>query len=80
MLRLNENDPAAIKFTVKPKKAVISNAVPGKNQIKVTMKTKASATGGSTYQIKYRVKGASKWKTTTTTAKTLMLTIWNWFA
>ena len=63
-------DSKTLTFKIKPKKAVISKAVPGKKQIKVTMGTKVSATGGSTYQIKYRVKGASKWKTVTTTSKT----------
>ena len=65
----NYSGTATKSFTIKPKKAVIYSAVPGKKQIKVTMSTKASATGGSTYQIKYRVKGSSSWKTTTTTAK-----------
>ena len=59
-----------VTIKVKPKKASISKAVPGKKQIKVTMGTKVGATGGTTYQIKYRVKGTSAWKTTTTTAKT----------
>lgn len=66
----NYTGSTSVTFTIKPKKAVISKAVPEKKQVKVTMKTKVSATGGSTYQIKYRVKGASKWKTTATTART----------
>ena len=66
----NYTGTKTLSFTINPKKAVISKAVPGKKQIKVTMSTKVSATGGSTYQIKYRVKGASKWKTVTTTSKT----------
>ena len=34
------------------------------------MSTKVSATGGTVYQIQYRVKGSSKWKTTTAKTKT----------
>ena len=66
----NYTGTASKTFTIKPKKAVISKATPGKKQIKVTMSSKVSATGGSTYQIKYRVKGSSSWKTTTTTSTT----------
>ena len=66
----NYSGTASKSFTIKPKKAVISSAAPGKKQVKVTMSTKVSATGGSTYQIKYRVKGTSSWKTVTTTSKT----------
>ena len=57
-------------FKIFPKKAGISKAVPGKKLVKVTMSTKVSATGGTVYQIQYRIKGAAKWKTTTTKNKT----------
>ena len=57
-------------FKILPKKAGISKAVPGKKLVKVTMSTKVSATGGTVYQIQYRIKGAAKWKTTTTKNKT----------
>ena len=61
---------ATASFKILPKKAVVSKAAPGKKSLKVTMKVKPSATGGTTYQIQYRVKGQSKWKTTVTTSKT----------
>ena len=59
-----------LSFTIFPKKAVISKAAAGKQQVKLTLSSKASATGGSTYQIQYRIKGKTKWKTTTTKDKT----------
>ena len=34
------------------------------------MSAKVAATGGTVYQIQYRIKGTSKWKTTTTRDKT----------
>ncbi|MBO4289906.1 MAG: leucine-rich repeat protein [Lachnospiraceae bacterium] len=72
-LKGNYKGTKTVSFTINPKKAEISKTEPGKKQIKITMKTKASATGGSTYQIQYRVKGSSKWKETTATglAKTI---------
>lgn len=69
-LQGNFSGNKAATFRILPKKAGISSAVPGKKLMKVTMTTKAAATGGSTYEIKYRVKGTSNWKTATTTAKT----------
>ena len=69
-LKGNYKGSKAATFKILPKKAGISKAVPGKKLVKVTMSTKVSATGGTVYQIKYRIKGTSKWKTTTTKAKT----------
>ena len=66
----NYTGTKTLTFKVNPKKAVIRKAAPGKKRIKVTMRTKVSSTGGSTYQIKYRVKGTSKWKTVTAKSKT----------
>ena len=69
-LKGNYSGSKTVSFKIVPKRAVIDKAAPGTKQIKVTMKTKVASTGGSTYQIKYRVKGSSKWKTVTTTSKT----------
>ena len=37
--------------------------------IKVTMKSGVSATGGSKYQVQYKLSGAGKWKTAAKTSK-----------
>lgn len=63
-------DSKTLYFTIKPKKAVISSAAAGTDKITVKMSSNAASTGGSTYQIAYRVKGTSTWKTTTTTSQT----------
>ena len=56
-------------FRIVPKKAVISKAVPGKKQVRVIMSAKAASTGGSAYQIFYRVKGKGKWQSATAKGK-----------
>ena len=60
-------------FTINPKKAVVSKVSAGKGKMTVTAKTKVSSTGGSHYQIRYKVKGTSKWKTKTTAKKSLTI-------
>lgn len=69
-LKGNYKGSKTATFKILPRKAGISKAAPGKKQVIVTMSTKVSATGGTVYQIQYRVKGAAKWKTTTTKSKT----------
>ena len=69
-LKGNYSGMKTLDYKILPKKAVISKTTPGSRQIKVTMKTKVTATGGTVYQIKYRVKGTSKWKTVTTKSQT----------
>ena len=49
-------------FTIVPKKAVISKAKAGAGKMTVKAKTKPSKTGGSRYQIQYRVKGTKSWE------------------
>ena len=39
----------------------------------VTAKTKAAATGGKEYQIRYRVKGTSKWKSLKTSKQSVTI-------
>ena len=60
-------------FKINPKKAVVSGATPGKAKLTVKAKTKVSSTGGSTYQVWYRVKGSSSWKKKTTTKQTYVI-------
>lgn len=69
-LKGNYKGSKTATFKILPKKAGISKAVPGNKLVEVTMSTKVSATGGTVYQIQYRVKGSSKWKTTTAKTKT----------
>ena len=69
VMKGNYSGNKSASFKILPKKAGVSKAVPGKNLVKVTMFTKVAATGGTTYQINYRLKGVSKWKSVTTTGK-----------
>ena len=57
-------------FTIKPKKAGIYSTKVGTNKVKVTMSKKVAVTGGKYYQIKYRIKGKSSWKTVNTNLQT----------
>ncbi len=66
----NYSGTKTVNFTIKPKKAVIYSAKVGTKQVKVTMSKKVAATGGKYYQIKYRIKGKSSWKTVNTNLKT----------
>ena len=49
-------------FLILPQKANVKSLVPGKKSLKVTLKSQ-KASGVSGYQIAYKVKGTSKWKT-----------------
>lgn len=60
-------------FKIVPKKAVVAKATAGKKQMTVKAKTAVSKTGGTTYQIWYKVKGASKWSKTTTTKQSKVI-------
>ena len=59
-----DDDPD--KPVVKPIRPVIKKLTVGKKKLTVRMKTKPAAVKASTYQIAYRVKGTSKWKTVST--------------
>ena len=63
-LKGNYKGSRTATFKILPKKAGISRAVPGKKLVKLTMSAKVAATGGTVYQIQYRI------KTTTTRDKT----------
>jgi len=56
-------------FKIVPKKAAIKSLTVGTKKVTVKMNSKVSATGGTKYKIAYKVKGASTWKYTTTTAQ-----------
>ena len=60
-------------FKIVPKKPVIAKAKAGKKKLTVKAKTKVSKTGGTRYQIQYRVKGTSKWKTKKTKKQKLTI-------
>lgn len=60
----------SVNFYINPKKPVITRVTAGKKSIKVKMKTKPSATGGTRYRIEYRIAGKGKWKSTTTSGST----------
>ena len=50
-------------FKIVPAKATVKKLTAGKKKLTVTMSSKPSKKGGTYYQIQYRVKGSSKWKT-----------------
>ena len=66
-------DPAPEEPVVAPSKPAISKVTAGKKKLTVKMKTKPAGVGASTYQIAYRVKGASKWKTVTTAKQSYVI-------
>lgn len=63
-------DELTLDYYVNPKKASISTVTAGTKCIKVKAGTKVSSTGGSKYQIQYRVKGTKSWKSVTSAAQT----------
>lgn len=60
-------------FRINPKKPGKPSAKVGKKQLKVTMKTRVSSTGGTKYQVQYRLASKGKWKTVTTSKKTITI-------
>lgn len=60
------------KKTIYTKKTTVSSTKPKKRQLKIKWKKISSATH---YQVKYRVKGAKKWKSKTITANKTSLTL-----
>ena len=77
-LTIKATDPAykgsiTRTFKIVPKKAVIAKAAASKKQLTVKAKTKVAATGGAQYQIQYRVKGTSKWKSVNTKKQSLTI-------
>jgi uncharacterized repeat protein (TIGR02543 family) len=64
-----------IDFNIVPAKTTVSKAVPGKGQLKVTWKKVGAAQKITKYEVRYRVKGAAKWKTKSVSAKSAGVTI-----
>ena len=64
------HDPLPISFNIVPAKVQLSSVKPAKK--KMTVKFKA-AKGGVKYQVAYRIKGTSKWKTKTVTKTKLTI-------
>lgn len=60
---------APLTWKIVPAKAYVAKNTAGSKKLTVKMSKKASAYGGSVFQIAYKVKGTSKWKYTTTTAQ-----------
>lgn len=60
---------AVCKVSVVPENAVISKLTAGSKTLTVKMSKKASSCSGDGFQIAYRIKGTSKWLTTTTTSQ-----------
>lgn len=57
-------------YTINPQKAGIAKIEAGENKMVITAKTEADVTGGSYYQIRYKVKGTSNWEQTTAEEQT----------
>jgi uncharacterized repeat protein (TIGR02543 family) len=64
-----------IIFKINPTKPSIKSVKPGKKKVAVKWKKVSSKQKVSSYQIRYKVKGTSKWKTKTISAKKASLSI-----
>ena len=64
-----------IKFKIAPKTTKVAKIVAGKKQMKISWKKTAKAQKISKYQVRYRVKGTSKWTTKTVDASKSSLLI-----
>ena len=60
-------------YTINPKAAAFAKVKPAKRKMVVKAKTRVGATGGSNYQIRYRIKGTKKWKTVKTAKQTITI-------
>ena len=52
----------ALTFRIVPKKGVVKTIKAGTRRLTVTAKLKPAKTGGKYYEVRYRAKGASKWR------------------
>lgn len=66
----NYKGTKTLYFTINPAVPGVKSITAGTRSLKLTMASKPSAKGASTYQIAYRVKGTKTWKYTTTTSAT----------
>ena len=60
-------------FRINPKKPGRPIVKAGKKLIKVTMRTKVSTTGGTRYEVRYKLANKGKWKTIRTSKKTITI-------
>ena len=59
----------SMTFKIVPKRAVIKTITAGKRKLTVKMSTKVASTGGKYYQIQYRQKGKTSWKSINTSSR-----------
>jgi hypothetical protein len=71
----NYSGAKTFTFNIVPKTLSLSKATAGKKQVKATWKKAAAAQKITKYQLRYRVKGASKWTAKTLSPKAKSLTI-----
>ena len=60
-------------YTINPKRAAVSTVKAARRKMTVRAKTKVGKTGGSHYQIRYRMKGSKKWKLAKTAKQTITI-------
>jgi hypothetical protein len=68
----NYTGTTKVSFKIVPKTATISKATAGKKQVKIAW---GKVSGTTKYQVRYRVKGASSWKSKTVSATSKTLTV-----
>ncbi|WP_169923700.1 glycoside hydrolase family 3 N-terminal domain-containing protein [Propionicimonas paludicola] len=64
-----------LEFNIVPKKTSVSSAKAGKGSVKVSYKKVSASQSVSKYQVQYRVKGTSTWKTVSVSASKSNVTI-----
>jgi hypothetical protein len=64
-----------VSFNILPKNTKVAKATAGKKQVKVSWKKVSSKQKATSYQLHYRVKGASTWKVRTVSAKAKSATV-----
>ncbi|MDO5335026.1 MAG: fibronectin type III domain-containing protein [Coriobacteriia bacterium] len=69
-LKGNYSGEKQLSFNVVPKKASVKKLSAKKKSLTVTMGAKPTATAGTGYQVAYKQKGTSKWKTVNTSKQT----------
>ncbi len=69
----NYSGSKSFTYRILPKKPAVKTVTAGKKSMTVKASTAVAKTGGTTYQIAYRVKGTSKWYYTTTTKQSKVI-------
>ena len=65
----------SLSFRINPKKTKVSKLTGGKRSMKVTYRQISKKQAATSYQIRYRIKGKSKWKTKTASFKKNSITL-----